>query len=678
MNAPKATLDFETRSACNLKTHGTWVYSQHPSTEILCLAYRLPHWPEGETEVWHPAVCGLPERMDSRLSELLDWIESGLLVEAHNSFFEYCVWKSILVSRHGWPALAQSQMRCSAAKAAARALPRALDDATKALHLSCGKDMDGHKLMLKMSKPRKSRKAERTQWEQHGSIPPQYLWHESPDQLHRLIAYCRQDVLAEEALSSSLPDLSPAETEMFQLDLTINCRGFQIDREAVQTALRLIHREGILLNAELAEITGGTVRKATQRDRMIRWFNDQGLDIDNTRKDTIDDYLLDPRWTGPLRRALEILRALGRSSTAKYQAMRDWMGSDGRVRGGLLYHGATTGRWAGKGIQPHNFPKGTLGKVNVDDLWALLKRGIRDEIMAVYPSVMETLSHGLRGAIIAGKGRQLYVADYAAIEARVLLWLADDQEALDTFREGRDIYLDTAESIYHHPCTKEAHPTERQLAKVAVLGLGYGMGAPKFAATCETFGIDIDEEFAQQIVTAYREKFYLVKQLWYDMEQAAVDALHKDNENVEVECGSVAWRLDGSFLLCRLPSGRDLSYPFPQLKPRKTPWGDTKLTLTFMGFNDKTKQWERQHTYGGKLVENVTQAVARDILAEAMLRCDSSIYKPVLSVHDEIVAEAPLLQGSTAAFDQLMTQAPTWAPDCPIAVESWAGTRYHK
>ncbi len=204
------------------------------------------------------------------------------------------------------------------------------------------------------------------------------------------------------------------------------------------------------------------------------------------------------------------------------------------------------------------------------------------------------------------------------------------------------------------------------------------MGAPKFASTCETFGIEIDEEFAQQIVTAYREKFSLVKRLWYDMEQAAIDALHADNENAEMLCGAVSWRLEGQFLLCRLPSGRDLSYPFPQLRPKKTPWGEVRMQLTFMGFNDKTKQWERQHTYGGKLVENVTQAVARDILAEAMLRCESSIYKPVLSVHDEIVAEAPLLQGSTAAFDQLMTQAPTWALDCPIAVESWHSLRYHK
>lgn len=369
------------------------------------------------------------------------------------------------------------------------------------------------------------------------------------------------------------------------------------------------------------------------------------------------------------RRALEILQALGRSSTAKYEAMahhmdpRDW-----RVRGGLLYHGASTGRWSGSGVQPHNFPKGAIK--DMDGTWDALMDS------ETFPHIMETLSHGLRGAITAGPGQQLYVADYAAIEARVLLWLAEDDDALEVFRQGKDIYLEMAREIYGYECNKTDHPLERSVSKIATLALGFQMGWTKFVATLAAAHIEVDETFGRKIVEAYRAKFWRVKEMWYAQEDAAVAATKRRGS---VVCGRMRWVHEGRFLYCILPNGRRLAYPDAALRDRETPWGAIKQALTYKGIDTHTRKWARQTSYGGLLVENQTQAVARDLMAEAMLRCEASgTYRPVLTVHDEIVCEADQGAGSVAEFDALIAHVPDWAAGCPVAAESWNGFRYRK
>ena len=276
-------------------------------------------------------------------------------------------------------------------------------------------------------------------------------------------------MLAEAALSAALPDLSPHETSVFLLDAAINARGFQIDARAVEAALRLMASEQKHANAELVQLTQGIVQKATQRAQMLRWFEGQGLYLEDTQKETIAEHLdptlkhnLDPK----AKRGLELLRTLGRSSTAKYEAMKQWADpQDWRVRGSLIYHGASTGRWTGVGVQPQNFPKGKLDG-SMESTWTqLLSKH------PPFPDIMETLSYAIRGAITASPQHVLFVADYAAIEARVLLWLAGDDEALKLFRTGQDIYCDMASHIYGRPISK-ADKDERALGKVAILGLG--------------------------------------------------------------------------------------------------------------------------------------------------------------------------------------------------------------
>lgn len=679
-NAVKATIDFETRSACSIKDSGSWRYSVDPSTEVLCLVFRLPHWEEGHTALWHPAFphLGIEEADCQELEEFFAWIADGKLVEAHNSWFERGIWTNIMVPRFGWPAIGHWQWRCSAAKAAAHSLPRSLEGCTTALALPVKKDMEGSKVMKKMAKPRKPRKAEVAAWEKaHGDEPMPYYWHESLELLERLWAYCRMDVLAEEAVSNRLRDLSPRETEMYLMDQAINERGFQLDREGIEAALEVVDDIFSDLNSELVELTGGRVEKATQRARMIEWFKEVGLPLEDTQGSTLDSWMRREDLPSDARRGLELVRALGRSSTAKFVAAQNWAHpATWRIHGGLLYHGAGTGRWSGSGVQPHNFPRGNIK--NMEQAWGVIKTKDTALMEMLYGDVMELLSYSLRGMIVPSPGRRLMVADYAAIEARVLLWLADDQAALDIFRRGDCIYCAMATDIYGWEVRKADHPNERQMGKQAVLGLGYQMGDKKFRGTlAEKWGIFIEEDFAKRIVMAYREKFWRVKKMWWDMEAAAIAAVKKPG--LAFTCGKVKWVVSDGFLHCRLPSGRLLSYCDPVIEPRATPWGDKRDSLTYMGVDPYTKKWRRQDTYGGMLVENITQAVARDLMADAMLRChQEGLYDVILSVHDELIAECDDDKGSVEDFEAAMAEVPAWAEGCPVAAEGWTGHRYRK
>jgi len=704
-NAFKATIDFETRSACSLKHCGAWKYSLDPSTEVMCLVFRLPYWPEGVTALWHPAYPALDIEEafpETELLELCDWIEAGELLEAHNAFFERAVWTNILGPRHGFPAVSPQQWRCSAAKAAAHALPRKLEEAGAALHLDIQKDDEGHKVMLKVSKPRKARKKEREEWAKTGRPLAEMplLWWESLELFERLWSYCATDVLAEEALSAALEDLSPGETQNYILDQTMNQRGFKLDMEAVEIALQLISDESRLLNQELTEITGGAVSRATQRAKLKTWLvSTQKVHLYDTKGATIDALLKEddetglaepgelPPWVEALppdaRRALEIMRTLGRSSTAKYETMVNWACPDGRVRGGLLYHGATTGRWSGAGVQPHNFPKGTIKGFDMEAAWEVIKTGNRGNILSKYPSVMEALACALRGAIIPSRGHSLFVADYAGIEVRVLWWVADDKVGLKLLQTpGADPYCALASDIYHREITKK--DPERQLGKAGILGCGYGMGSAKFVGTAkDMFGLTVTDEESENVVNTYRQKFHRTKSFWYETEDAACAAVQDPGKVVKQKW--VSWQrvIDNArgtdFLFCTLPNGRRLAYPFPELRERETPWGAVKFALTFKAVNAYSHKWTREHTYGGKLVENIVQAISRDLMADALQACEAGgMYIPVLSVHDEVVAEVKSGQGDVHEFEQLLTKVPKWAPGCPIGAEGWKGSRYRK
>lgn len=746
----KGTVDFEGRSACDLRKHGSWLYSKHPTTEAMCLSYKLPGYKECGR--WHMAHHQHLISQSPDPEDLLAYVLAGGLLEAHNAFFERVIWKHVMVLRHGWPEVGHLQWRCSAAKASAVSLPRSLEQAVLAMKLPIEKDMVGNALMRKMCRPRKPKKSEVAEWQMdHGDEPMPLLWHEDEADLYRLWDYCDTDVLSEEALSDVVPDLSPEELAVWQMDQALNERGTRFDLELARAALDMATKYKKVLNAELKVITG--VSSGTKRQAVRAWLLEhESLDLPDTKADTIDWYIKREPLSARCLKVLGILVDVNRTSTRKYQTMLDKADPDDwRIRDLLMYCGANTGRWAGKGVQVHNFPArelmiGGKGQPSFDEAVEDIKSGDVDWCIAMYGDVMKLLSHALRGAIISPPDRDLMVADYAAIEARNVLWLAGAKAALEIFIRGDDIYCDMATGIYGYEVIKGVHKKERQFGKQAILGLGYGMGFVTFLLTCRRYKIYFSREDVQRImglemlakyeswvrdylcldgphpdmtaeqakkygnkkrqaaktihrlvderevpknithelalmkytVDIYRNRYPDVKQLWKDQEAACLRAV---TTGERVECGMVSWYVsdDGRFLHCELPSGRKLSYVDPEIKMVKTSWGEDKPALRYMRVNAVTNRWERTATYGGKVVENITQAVARDILTNAILLAyEGDTYEPSFHVHDELICEVDENEGSLDEFEELMSFVPPWAHGCPIAAEAERYKRYRK
>jgi len=584
--------------------------------------------------------------------------------------------------------------------------------------------------------------------------------------------YCKGDVRAERGLSNFCPEMPEQERKYWLMDFRMNLRGIRLDKTAAEEALKLAALEAERLNGELTEITGGAVEKGSQRAALLRWANGRLVELDqdplaDTKADTLS-FALDgvptkagdeakeaalpasrTKWESMgeegarVERALRICMEVNRSSVAKYKRMVQSVCPDGRLHDIMLYNGADrTGRWSGKGVQPHNFVRGYGGgykKLTSDgldemgDAWRDILSLDRELVTIMWGEPMVALAKACRGALIASEDKELYAADFNAIEARKLAWLSGCAAMLAMFVPGQDIYCDMASGIYGRLITK-ADKSERNLGKKAILGLGYAMGWEKFQATVYMDeGIWLDDEFCQMVVRIYRkEKYPEVPMLWRSTEKAAIAAVIEGGEHWcggdEFGNGAVSYFMsaDGNFLHCRLPSGRLLAYLYPRVNMRVTyrfaalnargrpttvnfpakksvpqhrvRWHAEKMAakqnkrllpdppesfvsphLSFMGRDTYTKQWKRCGTHGGSLVENYDQASSRDLLAEAMLRVDElDPFDLLLSIHDEVIAEAPIGTCAVKDFEAIMSVVPDWAPGMPITAEGWVGPRLRK
>jgi DNA polymerase len=584
-------------------------------------------------------------------------------LEAHNAGFEFAIWHNIMVPRYGWPEVDLRRWYCSAAKAASYGLPRSLDGATSALGLSQVKDKAGHRLMMKLCKPRPI-------WKRDGTGDKYFG---TPEEFEQLRQYCEQDVRAEVALSEALEDLSPRERTVWLMDQEINQRGVHCDLPLVNKAITLAAEETERGKKAISSLTDGEVTAPTQVAKLRAWCNERSpSELPNLSAATVQTALTDRALPPEVRQALKLRQAHGKSSVKKYLAMLDRAGGEGRLREILLYHAAHTGRWGGKAVQPQNFPRPSLGRKAIEHiLIPAIMQGDVEELEMFAGSVGEALASTLRSAITAAPGHVLLGADYSSIEARVLSWLAGDENALSLFHKGVDVYKDMAASIYGVPVdrvTKE----QRQLGKVAILGLGYQMGADRFMATCADWGVKgVDLPLAKKVVKAYRAKYSKVKELWYTTQDAVLRALANQGPQKAARC-AISYK--PPWLHIQLPSGRLLHYYDP--KAKRNQYGG--LSISYLGVESLTKKWCRINAYGGKFVENIDQAIARDIMAGGMLRCRNAGYPIVMTVHDEIVAEVPEHFGTVAEFESLMTTRPLWAAGCPIAAEGWRGRRYRK
>ncbi len=661
----KLTIDFETCSAADLATCGAAAYAEHPSTEVVCLALKKHGQ---EPVIWFSSGFRFPECPDWAALPTIDdnalrqMVAEADVIEAHNMEFEFNIWKYTMPQYGFTDMLPLTKLRCSAAKAASCGFPRKLEDACIAVGVAQHKDTEGAALMKRLCVPRTATLDEQKadpDWRKH------YFWNGTPEEFTREGLYCMQDVRAEEALSDALPDLSPVEHRIWIKSLIINDRGVCIDSHSVEALKVCTDVEREILADEFRKIT--KIDSPTKIKELIEYLKENGVETNSLSEDAVSELLnsdLDPK----VRRALEIRLACSKSSTAKLTPMIEARNSDGRVRGSFLYYGTVTGRWSSHRLQLHNMPRSGAAE-DVDACLAAFNRGDLELIRRDHKGVMAAAASCLRAMIIPAPGKDFVCADFSSIEGRVLAWLAGEETALNVYRGGRDPYKVNAAQIYGVDYDSVSED-QRRVGKVAELELGFQCGVDKYQQKCAEFDVELTHEQADTIVRQWRSARPMTTSLWYELDKCAKNAIR--NPGGVFAYKRVAFRRDGWLLQMRIPSGRTLCYRAPEIAVVEKTWGP-KETILYIDSNEGQKE-----LYGGKLTENLTQAVARDLLANAIFNVEARGYPVVLHVHDELVAEVPEGFGSVEEMCYLMCCIPHWADGLPLKAEGWRGKRYRK
>ena len=638
---PKPThdlhIDFETYCDLDLKKVGVHRYVAHPSFRVLCMAWKLDGRAAAST------IGGVPPDLRQHLQS------PDVQGHAFNAAFETAVLERLGV-------FAANPLSCTMQRALAYGLPGKLEAAGAALAVAHVKDMAGHRLMLKMTRPLKP------------GMPP---W-DMADYL-ALADYCKKDVEAEAALAAVIPELQPDEKELSGLDARMNTEGrLGVDVDRVARFGAVAAEAEKIDAARCAALTSGAVTSpGTQTARLMSWFASQGLHLEDTQRATIEEVLLTidevltPGAMIAVKEVLQIRLRMARASTHKLERMADMaeLGT-AALRGQFQFCGAgRTGRWSGRGVQVQNLPR--VPKGFDASLFYDMVAADPINIEKVAPAaLLDCISWSLRSCLKAtADDHVLWSFDFSQIEARVLAWLAGQQDVLDVFASGDDVYVWAA---------RQFGSSDRQLGKVLILALGFGMGATKLRETAlKAYGVRLTAGEAERFKTGWRHSNQRIVHFWYDMEGAAKQAILNRGQVRAVGGSGVAFVCTAKTLQMRLPSGRVLYYHKPRLDM------DTG-SIVYWGA-EVGGRWVEQRTWGGKLAENATQAAARDIMSEAMLRAFKRIGEvPCMSVHDELVyplgANAAPSSGATLEF--LMLEPPPWAGGLPIAGESKIMRRY--
>lgn len=650
----KVYLDFETRSELDLRKVGAVKYACHPSTQAYVCRYKV----NGRRYRWRPDC----EPMSKLLRAILARDEDFTIV-AHNAFFEYCIFKFCIRV----PVII-SQFNCTASRAAAMALPRNLEGVGAVLGLPIQKDMDGNRLMKKWMKPRRAWKS----WDESGrqGREPAKWWCDDFEFM-AIDEYCATDVDVCELIDSKLPELVPFERELWLINQKMNERGINIDVPTVKKVLKYHNEEVSRLQAMASALSNGAFTSVLQRDAVLKFLATQGVYLSDLRIGTVEEALKN-KLPVKAKRVLQIRTRLSKSSVKKYQAMVDRAIGD-RVCDLTLYHGAATGRDAGRGLQVHNFPRGTIKNTDYA-IEEIIKSEHYEDLELLFGDTSRVYSSCLRGMITASPGYTLMAADLNAIECRVLNWVAGQDDAIRDFREGVDRYKVMAAWIFNKDIL-DIDDAERFLGKTAVLGCGYQMGWAKFYATCVNYGVpNITEELAKKAVTAFRRHHAKVVLFWAQAEEAAIKAVKR---KTTVPCGRVSFQSNGRHLKIKLPSGRNLSMPFCELRNEPTPWGEYLPKLYYQRTDSQTRKWVTRATYGGSIVESICQGIARDVTMNGVYELDKAGYNYLFQVHDEAVFET-MDKPNVEKFIKILTKPAPWFADLPIKAGGFANHRYKK
>jgi DNA polymerase len=530
--------DFESRALVKLEDVGTWRYAADPRTEILCCAYAVDDEP---VKLWTPDDPVPPEFIEAAQNP--EW-----LVCAHNAQFEIALEHFILTRRHGFPKFRLSQQRCTMAMALAYSLPPKLELVAEALELVHRKDRAGQRLMLQLAKPRRPRKDE---------DPQALLWFDDEERRQRLYKYAKQDVEVERELCQVLRALSPEELVVWQFDLRVNARGFYVDRKLAEAARAVAQAAGPELDAELTYITNGAVTGVNQLAKLKTWLTSQGCVVTTLDKDDVVELLDKEDLSAPVRRALELRQSGAHAAAKKITALLARCSDDGRIRGAFRYHGASTGRWSGNGVQPQNLKHPAVE--DIDAAIAAVSTGDYAHVRSLYPQPLRVIGDLSRSLICAAPGRRLIGADLSSIESRILAWLANETWKLDCYRrfdathDPRDEpYCITACKIFRVPDgTYTAESPERKVGKTCDLAFGYQGGLNAWRKFEPDRFTDAEVE---QFKLDWRAAHPSIKRFWYDIDRATWEAVR--NRGQIIQCGWLLLKCTGMFLFIKLPSGR--------------------------------------------------------------------------------------------------------------------------
>jgi len=644
------SIDLETYSDVNLPNCGVYRYVEG-DFHILLFAYAFD---DEETKCVDMA-CG-----EQLPAEVVDAIHNGNIIKsAWNAQFE-----RICLSKYFGTQLDPDSWQCTMVWAASLSLPLKLATAAQALKTAQQKDAVGERLIRYFSIPCKPTKA-------NGGRTRNLPEH-APDDWKLFKSYCIQDVETERDIRRRLEKfpLMPQEWDFYHMDQRINDRGILIDQELVQQA--------IICNMSLSEemtkrayaLTG--LENPNSVSQLKGWLEERGIEVDSLGKKNVASLITDLDKHSADGEALDMMKLrlqMAKSSVKKYQAAERYICQDGRAHGLFQFSGANrTQRWAGRGIQLQNLPQNHIS--TLDEARELVKMGCFDMIEALYGNTPDILSQLIRTMLIPKEGCEFIVADFSAIEARVLAWLAGEQWRLDAFTEGKDIYCASASQMFGVPVVKHGINGElRQKGKVAELACGYGGGAGALISM-GALDMGLKEDELPDIISSWRDANPEIVKFWYAVEKAAIETVKDHNDR---SVGRIGFQFSANTLWIVLPSGRRLAYIKPRLQPNR--FGRMALTFEGLGANNK---WVRGETYSGKLTENITQATARDLLAEAMRRIELAGLGIVGHVHDEVILEVPKGQYTVDDVCSIMNQNPKWAEDLPLSSAGYTGAWYYK
>ncbi|MDA5497988.1 DNA polymerase [Yersinia aleksiciae] len=697
-------IDLETYSETPIR-NGTHAYAA--DAEIMLIAWAIDNGPVSVHEFTEPKNLPVPLYTALR--------DENILIYAHNSQFDRTVLRTHLKS-YKWPNVAAGDVtrwRDTMVKALAHGLPGSLSDLCDILGVEQdkAKDKAGKALIQLFCKPRAKNSAIRRATK-----------HTHPDEWKRFIDYAGLDIEAMREIDKKLPvwNYQGNELALWHFDQRINDRGVQMDTVLAEAAVSAVEIEQKRLAVRTQDLTDNEVQAATQRDVLLKHIVEAfGVTLPDMQASTIQRRISDPDLPIELRELLAIRLQASTTSTSKYKTLLKGVSKDGRLRGTLQFCGASrTGRWAGRLFQPQNLPRPVLDQETIDTGIEALKAGCAD---LLFDNVMELISSALRGCIVAPKGKKLVVSDLSNIEGRVLARLAGEEWKLQAFRdydtiigydeegealrEGPDLYkLAYARAFNISP--DDVTKLQRQIGKVMELGLGFGGGVAAFLTFALVYGLDLDE-LAKAALPNVPASIQREAQSWYQVsvkqkrtyglsEQVfiACDSLKRMWRNAHTEtvsfwseientvrraiinpkqtfvCRKLKIRRDGSWLRIQLPSGRAVCYPGIRIEGDK---------ISYMGVNTYSRKWQRLKTYGGKLAENVTQAAARDAMANNMPLIEASGYEITLTVHDEVLTETPDTEQFTSdKLSELLATCPEWALDLPLSAGGFEAYHYRK